>query len=111
MPALTIPAQGFGEGTAPTFDTGIEQVISKGGTMRGWSDYDAVHREFTLSFPIVTMDELATMETEYLANRLTGGMTFTAPWNGDSYTFDYVSFQPTPKGGVLFSVIIRGRQQ
>lgn len=111
MPVLTIPAQGFGEGTAPTFDAGIEQVVSKGGAMRGWSDYDSVRREFTLSFPIVTMAEFATMSSEYLTNRLTGGMTFTAPWDGNSYTFDYVSFQPIPKGGVLFAVVIKGRQQ
>lgn len=111
MPALTIPAAGYGDGTMGPIDPGIEFAISHGGTQRGWSDYDAVHRDFTLVFPIVTVAELATMEAEYLSNRLTGGMTFTAPWNSTSYTFDYTSFKHSLRGGVLYSVTITGRQQ
>jgi len=111
MPALTIPAAGYGDGTEGAIDDGIERAIATGGQQKGWSDYDAVHRDFTLQFPVVTVAEAATMESEYLTNRLTGGMTFTAPWNATSYTFDYTSFKLTPKGGVLFSVTIKGRQQ
>ena len=89
MPALTIPACGFTVGSRPQIDAGITRKISYGGAQVGFSDYDAVRRVHTLVFSTVTLAEWNTMYTEWDANKLTGGMTFTLPWQTGTITAAY----------------------
>lgn len=90
MPALTIPACGIWGGSKPVIAAGIESAIAKGGARRGWSDYDSLRETVILVFGQATPAEVTTVRSEYTANRLTGAMTFTAPW-GLSYTADYTA--------------------
>ena len=110
MPALTMPACGVWSGSKPSIDAGIESAIAKGGKRRGWSDYDSLRENIVLVFGQVTPSEVTTVRSEYTTNRLTGGMTFTAPW-GLSYTADYTNepdIDPIP-GSVNSRVTLRFR--
>lgn len=91
MPALTIPACGYGAGSKPITDAGIESAIAVGGSRRGFSDYDATKRDFVLVFSRCTAAEFQAQDTLYESNKLTGGMTFTPPWSVSSITADYTA--------------------
>jgi hypothetical protein len=112
MPALTIPACGYSSGSRAQIDSGIERAITHGGAQIGWSDYDTVRRIHTVVFGTCTLAEHNTIYAEYLANRLTGTMTFTPPWVGSLVTCDYAA-EPTiePREGVLFSITLTLREQ
>lgn len=110
MPTLTFPACGVWSGSKPTIDAGIESAIAKGGKRRGWSDYDALRESVVLVFGQATPSEVTVVRGEYATNRLTGGMTFAAPW-GLSYTADYIAepdIDPIP-GTVNSRVTLRLR--
>ena len=91
MPALTIPQCGFSVGSAPDIDDGIERVTSLGGVQRGWTDFDAPKQVYTIVFEICSFAEATAQLALYNTNRLTGGMTFTAPWDATAYTADYAA--------------------
>ena len=110
MPTLTMPACGSSSGSKPVIDAGIESAIAKGGKRRGWSDYDSLRETVVLVFEQATPAEVTTARSEYTTNRLTGGMTFTAPW-GLAYTADYIAepdIDPLP-GSVNSRVTLRLR--
>jgi len=111
MPALTIPACGYSVGSTHEIDDGIERVTSIGGTQRGWSDYDASKRVFTLVFELCTAAEVTTISSEYASNRLTGGMTFTPPWVGSSVTADYAAAPQIAPGATYHRVTLKLREQ
>lgn len=105
MPALSLPACGIWSGSKPAIDAGIESAIAKGGSRRGWSDYDSFRETVTLVFGQVTPAEITTIRSEYTANVLTGAMTFATPWA--SYTADYINepeIDPIP--GTLNSRVV-----
>lgn len=99
MPALPIPACGFSVGFDPKKDTGIERVKALGGTMRGWTNYDAVKKEFHIVFEVCTFAEAATANAFHTANCLTGGITFVHPYTGDTHTCDYFGAEYDEKPG------------
>ena len=110
MPTLTIPACSFSNGSKPTLDAGIESAIAKGGARRAWSDFDTIKETLTLVFEQTTPAEVTTIRSDYSANRITGGMIFTAPW-GLSYTANYIAepdINPLP-GSVNSRVTLRLR--
>jgi len=111
MPALTIPACGYSVGSTHEIDDGIERVTSVGGTQKGWSDYDATKRVFTLVFELCTTAEVNTITSEYTSNRLTGGMTFTPPWIGSSITADYAGAPKITPGPTYTKVVLPLREQ
>lgn len=111
MPALTIPTCGYSVGSTHDIDDGIERVVSVGGTQKGWSDYDATKRVFTLVFELCTTAEANTIVGEYTSNRLTGGMTFTPPWIGSSVTADYAAPPQLSPGAVYTKVTLKLREQ
>lgn len=112
MPTLTIPACGYSVGSGPDIDDGIERVTALGGTTRGFSNYDAIKRTFTLVFELCTFDEAATIVAEYESNRLTGGMTITPPWvTATTYTCDYVAAPQVGYGTTYAKVTLKLREQ
>ena len=112
MPDLIIPACGFCVGTKSETDDGIKRVTSLGGTQRGWSNFDSIKEKFTLVFSSCTPAEMNAQVVLYINNRLTGGMIFTAPWNGSIYVFDYTApIAREPREGNVYTVTIQGRQQ
>ncbi len=112
MPTLTIPACGYSVGSGPDIDDGIERVTALGGTMRGFSNYDAIKRTFTLVFELCTFAEAATIIAEYETNRLTGGMTITPPWvTSTTYTCDYLDRPQVSYGSSYAKVTLKLREQ
>lgn len=91
MPALTIPLCGYGAGSEPTTDSGIEGVIAVGGSRRGFTDYDSSREELAITFSMCTIAEYQAQMALYQANKLTGGMTLTPPWSAGSLTCDYIA--------------------
>ena len=111
MPTLTIPACGYSLGSRDEIDDGVERVTSLGGTQRGWSDYDATKRVFTLVFELCSTSEVNTIRSEYTSNRLTGGMTFIPPWIGTSITADYAAPPVIDPGTTYTKVTLKLREQ
>lgn len=112
MPTLTIPACGYSVGSGPDIDDGIERVTALGGTMRGFSSYDAIKRTFTLVFELCTFAEATTIIAEYETNRLTGGMTITPPWvTATTYTCDYLAAPQVGYGTTYAKVTLKLREQ
>lgn len=111
MPALTIPQCGFSVGSGPEIDDGVDRIVSLGGTMRGFSNYDAAKQVFTIVFEVCTFAEATAQLTLYNANRLTGGMTFTAPWDSTAYTADYADKPKFEYRATNCRVTLRLRQQ
>lgn len=111
MPVLTIPACGYSVGSSHEIDDGIQRVTAIGGTQRGWTDYDASKRVFTLVHELATQAEANTIASEYNSNRLTGGMTFTPPWIGSSVTADYIAPPKLEPGPIYVRITQRLREQ
>lgn len=106
MPALIIPVCGYSIGSGQTIDDGVQRIKAMSGVQRGWSDYDATKRIFTLVHALATYTEAASILTEYNTYRLSGGLTFTPPWLGVSVTADYVE-PPTVEYGTTYVRITR----
>lgn len=113
MPTLTIPLCGYGSGSNPLPDAGIEGAIAVGGSRRGFSDYDRTRDELTIVFSMCTVAEYQAQRALYEANKLTGGMTLTPPWSATPITADYLAppaMSPIPNS-VYVVVTLRLREQ
>lgn len=115
MPALTIPACGYSVGSSHEIDDGVQRITALGGTTRGWTDYDASKRVFTLVHDLATTSEANTIVSEYNSNRLTGGMTISPPWIpgsvGTPIVCDYIAPPKLEPGPIYVRITQRLREQ
>ena len=81
----------------------LKAIVAKekalGGTMRGWTNYDAVKQEVHIVFEVCTFAEAATANAFHTANCLTGGITFVYLYMGDIYICDYFGAEYDEKPG------------
>ena len=111
MPALPVPACGFTVGSKPKLITGLKLKVSQSGLLKGWKTMPTAKDEFTLIFSTCTNAERAALKAFYVANLITGGVTFTFA-DGVAYTVQFLEdgYDEQPTQSVYWTVTLRCRE-